>query len=789
MTVRPDPHLPPRDGVGLATDTVPDTHGPPAGPSADASGLLAVAGPTPAGVADRESARLPSGALAVLLTWDGAGKCRKARLDGASRRGDDEAALLADGWLELLHPDDRPTAAEAVRTVLSGEAGGGAREEPVRLRTGERWAVLRIQAVAGAQGAAGASGVLVDATRSVGTAAQMARLVEGFNRLRHPDEIVRAMLDEGIPLLGGTSGVVYVLSDDDELVVAGASGVAEDALHARFGRIARGSLLPVAEVLRTGRPVTIATPAERRRRYPQLDTPSDLRAGRQTDADTGRPVGVGLDHPDAFRVVPLNDAAGGPFGALGVGFEDERRLRSHDPQLLHGVAAQCALALDRARLAVAAERDQERLRFLDRLRGALSSTLGLDATLTELAGLAVPRIADWCVVRLVESTTNPRPIVGVAHVDPAQVAALQRLAERIPRDIEQVGQVGEALRAGRPLIRGSQAVEVLRPLFADGAGHRALDDVGVDGLAIFPLQARGRLLGAIGFGNRAGRVFAGDDLELAEAVAARAAVIVDNARLFDEQSVVARALQDSLLPGSLPEIPGIELGARYRAAGRGLDVGGDFYDAFQADANWWIFAVGDVCGHGVEAAATTGLVRHTIRSSAMAGVMPSAILARLNQMLLRHAAEWADTDDDHVPISPRFCTVLVGTAQPTSRGVDLILCSGGHPLPLVGRAVGRVEPVGVPGTLLGVTDEVSLTDTVVHLDPGEALVCYTDGLIDRRRGRSRAFGEEGVVKALYQGKGLSAPELASLIESEAVAFVDDDPTDDMAVLTLRAVPA
>ena len=325
---------------------------------------------------------------------------------------------------------------------------------------------MRVQALGGAQGA-GASGVLVDATRSVGAAARTARLVEGFNRLRHPDEIVRAMLDEGVPLLGGTRGVVYVLSDDDELVVAGASGVAEDVLYARFGRIARGSPLPAAEVVRTGRPVTIATPAERRRRYPQLDAPE-------------------MFFPDAFSVVPLNDAAGRPFGALGVGFEDERHLQSNDPQLLQGIAAQCALALDRARLAAAAERDQERLRFLDRLSGALSSTLRLDATLTELAGMAVPRIADWCVVRLVESTTNPRPIVGAAHIDPAQVAALERLAERIPRDLEQVGQVGEALRAGRPLIRGSQAAQVLRPLFADGDGHRALDEVGVDGLAIFP---------------------------------------------------------------------------------------------------------------------------------------------------------------------------------------------------------------------------------------------------------------------------------------------------------------
>ena len=214
-------------------------------------------------------------------------------------------------------------------------------------------------------------------------------------------------------------------------------------------------------------------------------------------------------------------------------------------------------------------------------------------------------------------------------------------------------------------------------------------------------------------------------------------------------------------------------------------MGGDFYDAFQADANWWIVAVGDVCGHGVEAAATTGLVRHTIRSSAMGGVMPSTVLTRLNEMLLRSAAERDEVDDDRLPLSPRFCTVLVGAVQPTDRGVDIILCSGGHPLPLVRRSVGRADPVGVPGTLLGVTDDVSLTDTVVHLDPGESLVCYTDGLMERRVGAAVVSSEEGIVKAMLQGKGLWRPTWA-LIESEAVAFVDDDPGRDMAVLVLRA---
>ena len=751
MTIRPGPHPPPLGGVGLTTD----------------SSAMPVAAAT--------VRTLPSGALAVALSWDEGGQCREARLDGgaAGPQVQDDSVLHGDGWLELLHPGDRDAAAAAVRSVLAGETGGGAHEQAVRLADGDRWAVLLVRAVDGREDVSGAAGVLVDATRSLGTTVAMARLVEQLNRLRHPDEIVRAILGDGVALLGGRTGVVYVLSDD-ELVVAGVSGVPEDMLQARFGRIARSSPLPAAEALRTGRPVVVASTTERRRRYPQLDAPE-------------------LVYEDAFAVVPLKDAAGQPFGVLGMGFDDGHRLRAaEDRHLLDDVAAHCGLALDRARLAAAAERDQERLRFLDRLSGTLSSTLQLDATLTQLAGMAVPHIADWCVVRLAESTTNPRPVVGAAHVDADQVAPLRRLAERIPRDLDRAGQLGDALEAGRPLIRGSRAAQMLRPLFGDDDSRQAMDAVGVEGLAIFPLQARGRLLGAIGFGNRPGRTFADDELDLAQSVAARAAVIVDNARLFDEQSVVARALQDSLLPGSLPEIPGVELGARYRAAGRGLDVGGDFYDAFQADANWWIFAVGDVCGHGVEAAATTGLVRHTIRSSAMAGVMPSAILARLNQMLLRHTAEWADTDDDHVPVSPRFCTVLVGAAQPTSgsgdaRGVDLILCSGGHPLPLVRRNVGRVEPVGVHGTLLGVTDEVSLTDTVVHLDPGEALVCYTDGLIDRRSGK-RVFGEEGIVKALYQGKGLPASELARLIEGEAAGFVDAEPTDDMAVLTLRAAP-
>ncbi|HEX6568368.1 MAG TPA: SpoIIE family protein phosphatase, partial [Acidimicrobiales bacterium] len=575
----------------------------------------------------------------------------------------------------------------------------------------------------------------------------------------------------GVELLGGNLSTVHVLSEaGDELVVAGSAGLPVDELAERFGRIPLSSPLPASEVVRTGRTVEVGSDAERRERYPSL-------------------VGLNIRYDAAFIVVPLKDAQGRTFGAMAVGFADQRAFHAVDRELLHYVAAQCALALDRARLADSAERAQDHLGFLDALSATLSSSLQVDTALSQLAGLSVPRIADWCVVRLLVSPGSPRPRVGVAHVDPDQVEHLTRLVHRIPHDLGQSSELGAALASGRPLIRGPQSGGMLQPLFDDPGDRAAMDAIGVNGVAIFPLHARGRLLGAIGFGNRPGRALGGAEIELAKAVASRAGVIVDNARLFHEQSVVARALQDSLLPGRLPDIPGIELGARYRAAGQGLDVGGDFYDAFQADANWWIVAVGDVCGHGVEAAATTGLVRHTIRSVAMDAVMPSSVLVRLNEMLLRSAAERDDVDDDRLPVSPRFCTVLVGAVQPTESGVDLIVCSGGHPLPLVRRSLGQVVPVGTPGTLLGVTgtDELSLSDTVVHLDPGESLVCYTDGLSDRRAGR-RVFGEEGIVKALLQGKGLSAADLASYIEAEALGFVDDEPADDMAVLTLRAVP-
>jgi serine phosphatase RsbU (regulator of sigma subunit) len=727
---------------------------------------LTVTGPRAVTGDDVEDALdgLVTGATALALSWDAAGACTDVSpVGGPPLDGPVARALAGDGWLRLVHADDRVRAAGFVAAVLENRAEIG-RDDGVRLRVPQHWAVLRVQPAAGG----GAAGVLVEATHAVGDTARLARIVGGLNRLRSPEEIVQAVLNEGMSLLAGRTAVIYVLSDaGDSLVVAGASGLPEGALGDSFAEVALDLPIPATEVMRTGSFVTVGSPEERRRRYPLLDH-----------------LDMALD--PAFVVVPLFGSDHRPFGALAVGFADERGLTRAEDQFLVEVAAQCALALDRARLNTIAERRQQRLTFLDALSESLSSSLELEGTLTRLAEMTVPKLADWCVVRLVSQAGDDRRLVGAAHVVPRYTPDLVRLAQSMPHSLPDLGELGAALLANEPIVRRGTAREVLAPLIA-GDTTGVTEAIGADTVAVYPLTARGRLLGGLAFGNRPGRPLTDLDLSLAELVATRAATLVDNARLFDERSGVARALQDSLLPARLPPIPGLALGARYRAAGLGLDVGGDFYDAFPVDDNWWVVAVGDVCGHGVEAAATTGLVRHTIRAAAMAGAMPSAILARLNQMLLRHSAELAAAGAVEVPFSPRFCTVVLGAVQPTPRGVDILLCLGGHPQPLVRRADGTVTPVGVAGTLLGVTENVELADTVVHLDDGEALVCFTDGLTDRRSG-TELYGEEGIAASLAGTEALGARALAAHVEAAAVDFVDAEPVDDMAVLTLIARP-
>ena len=239
-------------------------------------------------------------------------------------------------------------------------------------------------------------------------------------------------------------------------------------------------------------------------------------------------------------------------------------------------------------------------------------------------------------------------------------------------------------------------------------------------------------------------------------------------------TLLAETLQRSLIPPALPTIPGLELAAAYRPAGAGDRVGGDFYDVFETGRGDWAMVLGDVCGKGPEAAMVTALARHTVRATAMRTRRPSRILATLNEaLLLQH--------------ENRFCTVVYARVQEVRGRWRVTVASGGHPLPIRLTADGHTVPLGRPGTVIGVIADPALHDGRVDLEPGEAVVLYTDGVTEGRAG-TEFYGEERLLKLLAASAGADAATLAETVESDVMAFQGGTPRDDVAVVILRVPP-
>jgi serine phosphatase RsbU (regulator of sigma subunit) len=302
-----------------------------------------------------------------------------------------------------------------------------------------------------------------------------------------------------------------------------------------------------------------------------------------------------------------------------------------------------------------------------------------------------------------------------------------------------------------------------------------------------PVKSRtGEVLGGLFFGHAQPGVFDTDAERLVEAVASLAALAIENARLHDtarrelrasrrayrERDVVARVLQESLLPARLPEIPGLELAARYQP-GEG-DVGGDIYDVFGIREGVVGAVIADVQGKDARAAAMSGVVRHTLRSAALQYDDPSAALGFVNRVVQQEQ----DAED------PRFCSAAFALLTRRAGRVDLRLASAGHPPALVVRAAGTVEQCHAPGTLLGITDEFALDDASATLEPGDSLVLYTDGLIEARSSRLGMLGEERVQRLLAEVAGADAEELATRLEALAQGH-SDRRRDDLALLIVR----
>ena len=481
-------------------------------------------------------------------------------------------------------------------------------------------------------------------------------------------------------------------------------------------------------------------------------------------------LGDGIERWVAARGQAFFDEAGKAVRFIGTVLDITERKRAEEERDLLLVREQLARAE-----AVATRR---RLALLASVGPVLYSSLDYEAMLERIARLTVPELADWCLVDILEEDGTVNQLAA-AHADRAKEGLLRELLRHRQFEDGASGTVAQVLRTGRPVLI-SDAPDRLALEKATGPEHlRVLRSLGGHSLMSVPLLTRGKTLGAMTLvSSNPERHYGEEDLALAEALAYRCALGVENARLYRERSHIARTLQRSLLP-KLPQIPGVEVGVEYLPVGEENEVGGDFYDLIEAGdedgLEGWLTVVGDVCGKGATAAAVTALARYTIRAIAMHGDEPSAVLHDLNKAMIRQL------DDG------QFCTVACARLKPAAGagGFELTVARGGHPAPLLLRADGSVEAVDPPGKVLGVFEDPELGDRTVHLGAGDAAVFYTDGIVEARGPDDSFFGEGRLWDLLRSCAGLDAPAIAQRLRDVTLEYGEGNPSDDLAVLVLR----
>ena len=422
------------------------------------------------------------------------------------------------------------------------------------------------------------------------------------------------------------------------------------------------------------------------------------------------------------------------------------------------------------------KRSELEQQFLSESTRILAGSLDPQKTLRQVATLAVPEVADWCAVDVL-GVGGGIERVALAHSDPELLAKGQRLQERYPPDPKAPTGVPQVLRTGESELYPEIPAELLEQAAVDAEHLELIREFGFRSAMTVPMVAQGQAIGALTFvSGPSGRRFGPRDLALAEELGRRCATAIDNSRVYGERDYIARTLQTSLLPAELPQIPGLETAARFRATGEGNEVGGDFYDLFENGRGWTV-VVGDVCGKGPDAAAVTALARYTLRAAAMREPLPSRSLRLLNEALLRQ------------PGDRRFCTVAYAylEALDNGEGARVGFASGGHPLPAVLRGDGSVEWLGAHGMLLGVVPDPRLEDHSAALSPGDAVVFYTDGVTEAG-GPGGALGEEKLAELVGTCAGLDADSIAGRVEAAALAAEDGPPRDDIAVVVLRVDP-
>ena len=605
---------------------------------------------------------------------------------------------------------------------------------------------------AGARGGGGTARAHTDA---------LLQLAEALSSAPTPAAIGELAVTRAATLLGADAATAFVTRREGLEQVHSAGWADELARDYRLVPVQRGG--PLSDAVLDATPVWLEDAAQWRTRYPEM---APVHAAGGYEACACLPLRV--DDRD--------------LGALVFSFLQPRAFDRDERGFLLAVAALCGQALDRARLLVAerdaravAERERDRMAFLAEAGLLLDSPMSVLERLRGLADLVVPVIADWCAVTLVQEDRVEQ--VAVAHRDPEKVAFVRELQDRFPPDPNAPGGAIQVARTGVAAIVAEVTEEMLAQVARDATHLELIRSIGLQAAMTLPLLVRGRSLGALTLASaESGRRFSDGDVALAEQLAGRAALALDNARLYEQQRTIAHTLQAALLPAVLPDVPGVLVAARYLAQGEGTEVGGDVYDVFaDGTRDTWSLLVADVCGKGPTAAALTAMIRFTLRTEAAHGLPPAAALAALNRAMLRYAD----------PRDARFATVAHGRFRRETDAVALSLAVAGHLPPLVVRG-DRVDVVPAAGTLLGVFGDPELAEVDVRIGPGESVVLYTDGVTEARAADGALFGGDALAALLTASAGRPAEGIADDLVAAVLEFQGGRPRDDVAVLVLQA---
>ena len=666
--------------------------------------------------------------------------------------GQDAGSLVGETLATRLFGDDeREALAAVVRQVLDGQVWRGRLK--VRRADGSAHRAEVTCSPIGADPTRGLICILDDSAvqRQVSLReslllgdrlTRLARVTTDLVMVDTVEAVTKIVVSHGADAVGATIASLTVRDGEDRLRLVALRGGREGE-EERWASYPLAAPTPTGEAVRTGERVILIGAAAIADRYPGVE---------------------GVDRGERSIIcLPLRVATR-TIGAIGLSFPGKRSLDAAELEFFDVLADTCAQALERISAQEVAAKQSAKLVFLADASTELASSLDYQDTLSKVARLAVPTFADWCAIDLVVDGRIHR--LAVEHVDPAKVQLAKDLEERYPSDPDAPNGAWKVMRTGQSELIHQITDEMLRAGVQDEEQLQIALDLQLRSALTVPLIARGRVLGVITWVSaESERLYTEDDLALAEDLAKRAAVAIDNAELHSETLAAAVQLQHAVLPETMPDLTGWEIASYYSPSGR-TDVGGDFYDAVPLSGGRLAIFVGDVMGRGVTAAAAMAQMRSAVRAYVAVDPTPKRVMAHLDLMFAQYPSD-------------QLVTLVYLLLDPGRD--ELVMANAGHPPPVLLRADPGTEQLPIAAQCpLGVQSE-NRTQVTVPFHAGDTVLAFTDGLIERRD-EDIDQGQERLLNALAS---LAEPDLSAALDAVVTRLRDPSRDDDVAALAVR----